>query len=704
MGLIFSQTLIRVIKTGKKSSNSAIFFRYRLGQLLFLFIFLAGVLVSVQLGRFDSERQYSNEEIKVLSELSAIRVHLEGVVASTFNLTQGMIHYISHQHDISLDLFNAMTRRALQENRHIRNIALAPNNEVRWVYPLEGNEKALDLHYLENPQQRESVLNAQRVRKPLLAGPVELVQGGVGFINRSPILMGEGSDSLKEYWGLASIVAYVNTILEDGEVTSSEYLNVSLNGKDGKGAKGEMIWGDSTVLNCNPVILEVNVPGGKWQLAAIPKNGWPTQSIAKSRYFIVGLINTFIISFFLLILIGRNRSIRVKNIELAQEISQRKKVEEELIKSKEVAESANRMKTAFLANMSHEIRTPMNSILGFSDLMISNKQTKEDTDYYLKIINTSTRQLLCVINDIIDISIIETGQLKIFNRLTKLNSLLMNIYQLHRIKAELNGVTLTLYKGLPDCKANIITDDQRLTQVLNNLVNNAIKFTEKGDIEVGYALKEKFIEFYVKDTGRGIPAEYHELIFERFRQVDEHQKNTFGGTGLGLAISRSLVELMGGRIWLQSEVDKGSQFFFTIPYDPVNTDSTPDRVVESVNLEGKTILIAEDDSSNYLLLEGYLKSSKVNILSAKNGVEALELFFTNQQIDLVMLDIKMPLLNGLDAAIEIRKVNKQIPIIAQTAYAMIEDKDNALAAGCNYYLSKPISKSQLFEVLKTIFG
>ncbi len=692
-------------KEVNNSHFNSIFFRFRLGQLLSLFTFLFGVIVSLQLGSLDSERQFSNEKIKVLSELSTIRVHLEGVVTSTFNLTQGMVHYISHQHDISLDLFDAMTKRALQENRHIRNIALAPNNVVRWVYPLEGNEKAIGLNYLENQLQRESVQNAQKIRRPLLAGPVKLVQGGIGFINRSPILLGEGTDNLKQYWGLVSIVAHVNTILEDGGVTSSKYLKISLNGKDGKGAKGEMIWGDSTVLNNNPVILDVNVPGGKWQLAAIPKNGWPTKSIAKSLYFIIGLINTLIISFFLVIIIARNRSIRFKNIELAQEISVRKKIEEELIKSKEAAESANKMKTAFLANMSHEIRTPMNSILGFSDLMLSNKPTKADIDYYLRIINTSTRQLLSVINDIIDISIIESGQLKIFNRLTKLNSLLMNIYELHRIKAELNETTLTLYKGLPDNKSNIITDDQRLAQILNNLINNAIKFTEKGNIEIGYALKGDYLEFYVKDTGRGIPHEYHDLIFERFRQVEEHQKNSFGGTGLGLAISKSLVELMGGDIWVQSEVDKGSQFFFKIPCKQVYTDSKiAESVVESINLDGKTILIAEDDFSSYLLLEGYLKSSKIHILSAKNGIEAMEIFLSNQYIDLVLLDIKMPLMNGLDAAIEIRKINKEIPIIAQTAYAMSEDKDNAIAAGCNYYLAKPISQAQLLEILNKVFG
>jgi signal transduction histidine kinase/CheY-like chemotaxis protein len=694
-----------VKKDNSNSIFSSISFRFQLGQFLTLLAFTIGTTLSILLGRLDSERHHNIEKLNVLSELSAIRVRLEGVVSSTFNLTQGMVHYISHQGDITKDLFNAMTKRSLEENRHIRNIALAPNNTIRWVYPLRGNEKAIGLSYISNAQQRESVIRAQKQRKPVLAGPFNLVQGGIGFINRSPILVGEGPDSIKQYWGLASIVAYVNTILEDGGVTSSNYLNICLKGKDGKGADGDLIWGDTIVLLNNPVILDVNVPGGKWQLAAIPSKGWPNMSILRSGYFIIGFLNTLIISLFLSLIISRNRSVRLKNLALAQEISERKKIEAELIKAKDAAESANRMKTAFLANMSHEIRTPMNSILGFSELMISNKQTKEDTNYYLRIINTSTRQLLSVINDIIDISIIETGQLKVYNRVTKLNKLLLNIYQLHLINTDLNKINFTLHKGLPDSKASIIIDDQRLSQVLNNLISNAIKFTEKGGIEFGYLLKDNLVEFYVKDTGRGISKEHYNLIFERFRQVEEHHFNNLGGTGLGLTISKSLVELMGGKIWLNSEVDKGSQFYFTVPYNPIYSDNEfAEDSFSDLNLEGKTILIAEDDNSSYVLLDGYLKSTKAKLLYAPNGIEAITIFLTNQSIDLVLLDIKMPLLNGIDTAKEIRKVNKNIPIIAQTAYAMAEDKENALAAGCNYYLAKPISKIQLFEILNSIFG
>lgn len=679
--------------------------RFRLGQLLVVFTLLSGIAVSFLLGKFDSEQKINDKKVEVLSELSTTRTHLEGIVTSTFNLTQGMVHYISHQNDISFDLFNAMTKRALQESRHIRNIALAPNNKVRWVYPLKGNERAIGLDYMTNPQQRESVIEAERLGKPLLAGPVRLVQGGLGFINRAPIFLENTSDSSKGYWGLASIVAYVNTILEDGNITTSKNLNILLYGKDGKGEKGEIIWGDSTVLTNNPIILDVDVPGGKWELAAIPKNGWKSFAFYQSTYFIVGIFNTILVSFILGLLINRNRSIRIKNNELAKEITERKKVEVALLVSKEVAESANRMKSAFLANMSHEIRTPMNAILGFSDLLINNQQSKNELDFYLNIINTSTRQLLNVINDIIDISIIESGQLKIFNRKTKLNALLTNLYHLHLIKANEKALNFAFSKGLEDDKANILTDDQRLTQILNNLIGNAIKYTEKGEVEFGYEIKDGFIEFYVKDTGIGIPYDHHEVIFERFRQVEENRKNSAGGNGLGLAICKSLVDLMGGKIWVRSVQNEGSIFFFTIPYRQIYSDIlVPQQTIDSIDLHGKTILVAEDEIASMILLEGILKQTKVNLLTAKNGHEAMELFLTNQHLDLIILDVKMPIMNGLDTAKEIRRVNNKIPLVAQTAYAMNEDREQALNAGFNYYLSKPISQVELFDVLKQVFG
>lgn len=690
--------------TKRKTTPLPYRLRYRIWQLLTIVIFTIGVAISIFIGKLDNDRNLGKEQLAVLTELSTIRVQLEGVVTSTFNLTQGMIHFISHQGDISLDLFNAMSKRAMQENRHIRNIALAANNQIRWVYPLKGNEKAIGLKYLDNPQQRESVIAAQKLEKPILAGPVNLVQGGLGFINRSPILL-EGQDSLKKYWGLASIVAHVNTILDEGGISSSSTLKIALQGKDGKGADGEIIFGDSTVFTNNPIVVSVSVPGGNWQLAAIPINGWPHRKFFNSILFFYGILSTIIITIFLLVLINRNLSIRTKNEALAHEIAERKKIESELIVSKDAAESANRMKTIFLANMSHEIRTPMNSILGFSDLLLSKEYKRESADKFLRIINTSTKQLLNVINDIIDISIIETGQLKISTREANINTLLNNILHLHSHTSQQKDIELKVYKGLIDNNANVLVDDFRLAQVLNNLVNNAIKFTEKGTIKFGYEKFGHTLQFFVIDTGKGIPKEYHDSIFERFRQVDENQKLNVGGNGLGLAISKSLVSMMGGEIWLISEPNHGSEFYFTIPFVEVfgskNTQTNID--FGSIDLHDKSIMIAEDDDSSAILYENILKPSNANIIKVKNGTEVLEMFLSGIKIDLILMDIKMPIINGIEVTREIRKHNTSIPVVAQTAFARIEDRELAIEAGCDYFITKPINQSELLEILGKVF-
>ncbi len=668
-------------------------------------ILLTGLFISFLLGRFDSESRLSNEKIKVLSELTTIRAKLIGEVTSTFNLTQGMTHLINYMGDISLGLFNAMSKQAIQENRHIRNIALAPDNVIRWVYPLKGNERAIGLKYMDNAEQKPSVLKAMEAKTPILAGPVNLVQGGIGFINRSPIFIKDEKENTTKYWGVASIVAYYDTILYTGGISNSKSLNILLRGKDGLGEKGDIIWGDTLILHNNPVFIDVFIPGGKWQLLATPANGWTRFRFYNSNYFLFGLIFTLMISSLLMVLIYKNQDIRNKNEDLAYEIAERKRIEKELVNSKELAESANRMKTVFLANMSHEIRTPMNAILGFTDLMLNRNLSISDSNRYLEIINSSTRQLLNVINDIIDISIIETGQLKININPVNINVLLKNCIDLNTGLARKKNLDIKLKLSLPDQTAVIYIDEFRLNQILNNLVVNAIKYTHQGWIEVGYYLSDNFVEFFVRDTGIGIAPEHHHEIFEIFRQVDDTNNNQLGGTGLGLAISKSLVEKMGGKIWLDSVLNDGSTFYFTIPYNPVDV---PQRFInkhfesEHLNLSDKQIMIVEDDFASYTLIKDSISVTNAKVYWAKNGKDVNELIKQNT-FDLMFLDIKLPGKNGIEIVKELRGNGLKIPIIAQTAFALNEDKEKALDAGFDYYITKPIDQHFLIELLKIIF-
>jgi PAS domain S-box-containing protein len=396
-----------------------------------------------------------------------------------------------------------------------------------------------------------------------------------------------------------------------------------------------------------------------------------------------------------------NEKYAIQNEELSSSFEQLNQLNKELVKAKDKAEESDRLKSAFLANMSHEIRTPMNAIVGFADLLKETNLPNDKIEKYLQIINTNSHQLLAIINDIIDISKIEAGQVRVVNSSFSLNNLMNNVFSVYKSIAQLKGIEMVLHNSLPEHECSIIADETRLQQVLNNLLSNAIKFTVEGKIEFGYNIKENKVVFFVKDTGIGIEPENYNLVFERFRQVEDHVARKFGGTGLGLSISKALVELMEGFIHVESEIDKGSTFIFDIPYRKYHNEVTPialDTPVSAiVDLTGKSVLIAEDEEANFFYIKELLTKTNANIYHAWNGRDAVE-YFTNNKVDLVIMDIKMPEMDGYEATRQIKKISNKIPIIAQTAYAMADDRSKALDAGCDYYVSKPINK-QIFLVL-----
>jgi PAS domain S-box-containing protein len=383
----------------------------------------------------------------------------------------------------------------------------------------------------------------------------------------------------------------------------------------------------------------------------------------------------------------------------------RSQLEYELIKAKEKAEESDKLKTAFLANMSHEIRTPMNGILGFAEMLNDSRLSYANRKKYLNIIHSNGKMLINLIDDIIDFAKIESGQANIVQDEFSLNSLLNQVQStfltrsLRRNKSKLRILTK---KSFPDEKSYIRTDPIKLRQILTNLVGNAIKFTNKGYIEFGYDLAENsFLKFYVKDTGIGIPDDKLQMIFERFIQADSSPSRKYGGSGLGLAISKGLVELLGGKMWAESALNEGSTFYFTIPFISVvrRMEERPegrDARVPS-NWEGRLFLIAEDDKFSYKFLEGFLKQTKADVIRASDGREAVELCRSNSKIDLVLMDIQMPEMNGLTATEEIKKFNKSIPIIAQTANAINEEKIRCLEAGCDDFVTKPVNINELFD-------
>ncbi len=398
----------------------------------------------------------------------------------------------------------------------------------------------------------------------------------------------------------------------------------------------------------------------------------------------------------------------IRMIGTHSDITEGKQAELELITSKLRAEESDRLKSAFLANMSHEIRTPMNGILGFSELLKKPGLTGDQQQEYIMIIEKSGNRMLNIINDIVDISKIEAGLMKLDIKESNINELIEYIYTFFKPEVETKGMKLSFKNTLPAKEAIILTDREKLYAILTNLVKNAIKYSKEGTIELGYERKGKDIEFFVKDTGIGIPKDRQEAIFERFIQADITDKMARQGAGLGLAITNAYVGMLGGKIWVESEEGIGSTFYFTLPYNlKLNSETIDRQPTPSENSEDVRklkVLIVEDDEVSEILIDSYIKMIGKEILKAKTGIEAVEVCRNNQDIDLVLMDIRMPEMGGYEATQRIREFNKEVIIIAQTACGLTGDKNKAIEAGCTDYIAKPIGQSALHTLIKKYFG
>ena len=386
-----------------------------------------------------------------------------------------------------------------------------------------------------------------------------------------------------------------------------------------------------------------------------------------------------------------------------RDITEQKKAEAALVAAKEKAEENDRLKTAFLNNISHEIRTPMNAIIGFSGFLNEPDLQPEKRKYFTDIICNASNQLLSIITDIINISTIEAGQETIRRSKINVNQLIRNLYNQFEIRVTGHYLKLFYQTPLPDDKVWIETDETKLVQILSNLVGNALKFTKEGHIVFGYEVKENQLEFRVEDTGIGIHPNMHKEIFERFRQADSAVSRLYGGTGLGLSISKAYVELLGGTIWLTSQLDKGTTFFFTLPFEIQKNGFQVDTSAVAGNTfsfsKKMTVLVAEDEDFNFLLLEKVLDELGLNLIRAENGAKAVLECKSNPSIQLVLMDVKMPVMDGYEATKLIKQDRPELPVLIQTAYVRESDKQKAYESGADGYISKPIIISEFISQL-----
>jgi len=427
----------------------------------------------------------------------------------------------------------------------------------------------------------------------------------------------------------------------------------------------------------------------------IPKRfEWTHQTLTGTKFFTEVTLNRFVIQETTFIM------------AIVRDITEQKRNKAELIRAKEQAEESNRLKTHFLANMSHEIRTPMNGILGFIELMRDLNLSKEEQDEYLRLISQSANRLLGTINDIIEMSRIEAGEISLHKSNILLSDVMEYLHDFFMPQAEAKGLDLKHVKAADITPLCAYTDKRMLESILMNLIRNAIKFTAKGEVAFGYRAEGELLRFFVKDTGKGVPAHFIDKIFDRFMQADLSTTRGHEGSGLGLTIARGLVEQLGGQIGCDSREGEGSTFWFNIPYQIC---TQPPKLLNADEIHSvqnphpmnnkPTLLIAEDDDTSFLLLETILAPFGANILRAKTGDEAIALATAHKDLALILMDLKMPGIEGMEATRQIRAFNQKVPIVAQTAYAMTGDREKAIEAGCTDYITKPMRRESFLEII-----
>lgn len=412
-------------------------------------------------------------------------------------------------------------------------------------------------------------------------------------------------------------------------------------------------------------------------------------------------------------ILGKNRYLKAdilpaekdnfkKVLVIIEDYTAQKEKDLQLKLAKEKAEEADLLKSSFLANMSHEIRTPLNAIMGFSSLISNYEISSDKSAKYIDIIQTNSKQLVDIIDDVLLVAKLQVNQVKVYVSVFLIDQLLKEQYINFKKEIELKiekEIELKIEISKEDRIEKIETDKVKLSQIFSKLIRNAIKFTSRGVISFGYELRENNeLVFFTKDTGKGISADKQKIIFEKFRQADDSKTRQFGGTGLGLSIVKGLVDLLQGKLWVESEEGKGANFYFTIPIEIIKKKKKTTTKSKLI-WKKKTILVVDDVTDSILLIEEILRPTGINIITASNGIEAIEKFNLHSEIDLILMDIQLPEMNGLVAA-KIIKAKKDIPIIAQSAYLQHEYEKQCKIMGCNDFLQKPINAEELMSKIE----
>ncbi|WP_157315004.1 response regulator [Chitinibacter sp. GC72] len=663
-------------------------FYFRLAQGLPLAILFAGLLATEWGIQHENERSNQLVYEQSLNEVTALRARIEAELSSTLYLASGLEAYIrSAPQQLNEAQLNRMLATLFVQGHHIRNIGVAPDNRIRYVYPLKGNEKALGLYYPANKLQWPAVERVIKTGKPFLAGPVKLAQGGEGLIYRVPVFSGP-----EQYWGMISTVLDMHHLFDAVGLNAASSQTHLLLGKDAGGQTGKVIWGNAGLQQDKSTVgVSISVPGGSWYL--VQKR--PATAPMEIRLVFFRLMGWFG-SIFLALAAWLLQNAYQRSYRMGEQLRQ----------ARDAAEAASRSKSTFLANMSHEIRTPMNGVIGMSQLLLDTELSESQNEYAITI-RHSAEALLTVLNDILDYSKIESGKLNFEKVEFNFRQLIEEVTDLLAIRAQEKGLEFLcdVDPALPDF---VVGDPTRLRQILINLLGNAIKFTANGEVALILHVQRQdqqrlHLEISVRDSGIGIDTAQQAQLFQAFHQADDSISRRYGGTGLGLAISRQMVELMGGRLTLASEPGTGTWFNVELQLDIADRETTALKLPEP--LQGSSILIVDDSPycrAQLAVMLGTLACQPHLASSAQEALALLEAKHTDK-IDLILLDQTLAPQSGLELAQQISRIANHPAIVLMSPHLEFS-KTQTISCGLAAVINKPIKLSRLLATLTQVLS